>query len=38
MTLLARLSLLGPAVADISVHEASLEQLFLGYGGKHGTL
>jgi Cu-processing system ATP-binding protein len=38
MALLARLALLGPVVADITVHEASLEQLFLGYGGKHGTL
>lgn len=37
MTLIARLAALGRgAVLDITVQEASLEQLFLGFGGKHG--
>jgi Cu-processing system ATP-binding protein len=37
MQLLARVAALGDAVLDLAVHEASLEQLFLGFGGKHGT-
>ncbi|GAB3432033.1 ABC transporter ATP-binding protein [Massilia solisilvae] len=37
MALIARVAALGDAVLDLSVQEASLEQLFLGFGGKHGT-
>jgi Cu-processing system ATP-binding protein len=36
MPLVARLAALGGAVLDLTVQEASLEQLFLGFGGKHG--
>jgi Cu-processing system ATP-binding protein len=36
MVLIARLAALGGAVLDVTVQEASLEQLFLGFGGKHG--
>jgi Cu-processing system ATP-binding protein len=35
MFLVGRLAALGSAVLDVTVQEASLEQLFLGYGGKH---
>lgn len=37
MPLLARIAALGDAVLDLTVQDASLEQLFLGFGGKHGT-
>jgi Cu-processing system ATP-binding protein len=38
VTLIARLAALGHgALLDITVQEASLEQLFLGFGGKHGS-
>lgn len=35
MAVLQLLSGLGHAVRDISIHEPSLEDLFLGYGGQH---
>lgn len=36
MALLAQVAALEGAVLDVALHEASLEQLFLGYGGRHG--
>ena len=37
LQLIARAAALGDAVLDVIVHEASLEQLFLGFGGRHGS-
>ncbi|MGZ3181242.1 MAG: ABC transporter ATP-binding protein [Telluria sp.] len=37
MDVLARLTALGAAVRDISLRDASLEELFLGLGGSHGA-
>jgi Cu-processing system ATP-binding protein len=37
MAALALLAAQGGAVLDLSLREATLEQLFLGYGGKHGA-
>jgi len=38
MALLGQLAALDGAVRDVALHEASLEELFLGYGGKHGSI
>lgn len=37
MALLGRITALGSKVVDVTLHDASLEQLFLGYGSKHGA-